>query len=321
MKIQCLVLLIALSLLSACQQKPDAGITDNLAISTKLEAPEVSPKSPILISKDQGLSWEEGSDLSTDIMASFIEPFGDELILATEHHHLFISEGNITRWKRIGLDLPGSKINALQVVDEEILIAIFKNGVFGSSDQGQSWVSYNENLPDLKVLAVLVLGNELLVATDSGIYKSTQNRKAWKQVFEGRQAVSLQEKDGHIIAGCTAGVLLSTDKGENWEFIHKKGAIHQTAIAGHTIAAMYISNEVYLSDNLGKSWTKAQYGPSEGSYVYELAAVGDYLIMSNNYGLFRSTDQGKTWTLDFPFEERVFFDFCVKDGILYGGLR
>ena len=256
MKNQCLVLLLALSLLSACQQKPDAGITDNLAISTKLEAPEVSPKSPILISKDQGLSWEEGSDLSTDIMASFIEPFGEELILATEQHHLFISEGNITRWKRIGLDLPGSKINALQVVGEEILIAVYKNGVFGSRDSGQSWLSYNENLPDLKVLAVLALGNELLVATDSGIYKSTQNRKAWKPVFEGRQAVSLQEKDGHIIAGCTAGVLLSTDEGENWEYIHEKGAIHQTAIVGHTIAAMYISNEVYLSDNWGKAGQK-----------------------------------------------------------------
>jgi photosystem II stability/assembly factor-like uncharacterized protein len=321
MKNQCLLLLIALSLLSGCQQKSGVGISDNLAISTKLEEPEVFEKSPILISKDQGLSWDDGSNLSTDIMASFIEPFGDELILATEQHHLYLSKGNISRWKRVGLNLPGNKINALHIADEEILIAVFKNGVFGSSDQGQSWVSYNENLPDLKVLAVLALGNELLVATDSGIYKSTQNRKAWKPVFEGRQAVSLQEKDGHIIAGCTAGVLLSTDEGENWEYIHEKGAIHQTAIVGHSIAAMYISNEVYLSDDWGKSWTKAQYGPSEGSYVYELAAVGEYLIMSNNYGIFRSTDQGKTWTLDFPFDKRVFFDFCVKDGILYGGLR
>lgn len=308
-------------LLSSCQLQQTSTPVEKQAASTTLNVANVSEKGPILISEDQGLSWQESSNLPSDIMASFIEPYGAELILATEHHHLFLSEGNITRWKRIGLDLPGSKINALQVAGEEILIAVYKNGVFGSTDIGQSWLSYNENLPDLKVLAVLALGNELLVATDSGIYKSTQNRKGWQQVFEGRQAVSLQEKDGHIIAGCTAGVLLSKDEGENWEYIHKEGAIHQIAIVGSSIAAMYISNELYLSNDWGKSWTKAQYGPSEGSYVYEVAAIGKYLIMCNNYGIHRSTDQGKTWVLDFPFEDRVFFDLCVKNGIVYGGLR
>ena len=34
-----------------------------------------------------------------------------------------------------------------------------------------------------------------------------------------------------------------------------------------------------------------------------------------------SPDQGKTWQLIYPIETIGFFDFLVKDGVIYGGTR
>jgi len=61
--------------------------------------------------------------------------------------------------------------------------------------------------------------------------------------------------------------------------------------------------------------------PKEGGYIYELAKVGNTLLMSNNYGLFKSTDGGNIWQNYLPEERFVFFDFLVVDNTVYGITR
>ena len=224
-------------------------------------------------------------------------------------------------WEEIGQLLPKTKVNALDVEDGQILVSLFRKGVYISNNEGQLWQSLNDGLEDLNTMCVLLLGNELLTGTDSGLFKFNTKQRTWTKVFEGQQVVSLQQADNKIIAGTTAGILLSIDKGNSWEWIHQEGALHNTAILNGRIFGLYISNDIYVSDDWGATWTLGQYDPKIGSYIYDVTYVEPYYLMTNNHGVHRSTDHGKTWDFIYPNKEFLFFDFAVDEGIIFASTR
>ena len=63
------------------------------------------------------------------------------------------------------------------------------------------------------------------------------------------------------------------------------------------------------------------YQPREGSYVYEIVQVGPIQLMSNNYGIHRSEDQGQSWNLVCPTEAMAFFDLVPVGQEVYGVTR
>lgn len=115
------------------------------------------------------------------------------------------------------------------------------------------------------------------------------------------------------------GVLLSVDEGEHWNWIHAEGAAHNTALINDKIVVMNISGDLFMSDDWGKSWYPGNYFPNAGSYVYETVKVDHYLVLSNNYGIHRSNDAGKTWENIYQTEELVFLDLIVFGNTIYGG--
>jgi photosystem II stability/assembly factor-like uncharacterized protein len=273
-------------------------------------------------SNDLGLHWEVfATDLPYNTPSFIIQPFGKKMLLSTENDGLFISNQSKTEWEKIGQLIPKTKVNALDVKDGQILISLFRKGVYISNNEGQLWQSLNEGLEDLNTMCVLLLENELLTGTDSGLFKFNTKQRTWTKVFEGQQVVSLQQADNKIIAGTTAGILLSTDEGNSWEWIHQKGALHNTAILNGRIFGMYISNDIYVSDDWGATWTLGQYDPKIGSYIYDVTYVEPYYLMTNNHGVHRSADHGKTWDFIYPNKEFLFFDFAIDEGIIFASTR
>jgi photosystem II stability/assembly factor-like uncharacterized protein len=282
----------------------------------------LSIRKAVYRSEDYGATWLPASEgLPTGVQASFFDRKGNEIVMATDNHGLFISERNKTSWKSINGDLPGDKINAVHVFGNEIYAAVYREGIFMSTDNGESWVSLNGNLKNVSVRAIVKVNTGLLVATDEGIYKTDNKVLDWRQKFAGEQVSSLNEFDGRIIAGSVSGVLLSTDGGENWNFINTGDAAHNTAIIEGRVFVMYISGNVFMTDNWGIPWVLFDYAPRKQSYVYELTKVGDHLMMSNNYGVFKSNDWGRTWEHIHKEEKMVFIDFIVFDTFVYAGTR
>lgn len=275
----------------------------------------------VVFSTNSGSTWQPlSSGLPGNTQASFIEKIGNELVLATDNQGVFITENNRTKWKPIGLGLPTSKINALHISGNNIYLGLYRQGIFGSNDNGNSWQSENEGLPNLNVQAILKVNGNLVVGTDIGIFK-TQGEGNWKQKSSNAQILSLNESQGKLIAGTATGILLSIDGGANWKQIHSEGAIHSTAFIENRIYAMYMSGDVYASDDFGKNWMKFSYSPNYRAYIYELVGTTDYLLMSNSYGLFKSTDKGISWVNYFKEERFIFFDFLIDGKIIYGTTR
>lgn len=308
-------------LLFSCSSPKNGNPADNSG-QPKKSVDTTFIREIVVLSTDDGATWQPLSEgLPATTQASFIDKKGDELVLATDNQGVFITENKKASWRDIGQDLPTSKVNALYVADDEIYVGLYQQGIYKSSDDGNSWQSLNNGLPNLRVQAILKLNENLLVGTDIGIFKTPVRQTDWTQKSSGAQILSINEFNGRMIAGTSQGVLLSVDQGETWNTIHNEGAIHYTAYIDSIMYAFYVSGEGYRSTYFGNIWTKFDYLPHEGGYIYELAKIRNNLLMSNNYGLFKSSDNGNTWQNYLPEERFVFFDFLVTDNTVYGITR
>ena len=193
-------------------------------------------------------------------------------------------------------------------------------GIFLSKDRGQSWNSLNYNLHDLQIQTFIINNGKLIVGTDSGIFKLLENQHEWIKIFDGVQVISFDTYEGEIVSGTNHGVLLSKNQGEEWNWIHKYGAVHNISVLNRKIVIMYISGDLFITNDRF-SWIEVDYSPRIGSYIYDVVQLDSYLIMSNNYGLHHSIDEGKTWMLVYKTEEIAFYNFLVLDDIIYGGTR
>jgi len=322
---QMIILLLISTIFFACNNSQKENNTKNPEANysvASLPNDTLFNRQIIYSSSDNGKTWNPSiTGLPNDTKASFFEKKGNEIVFGTENKGLFITENNRKEWKDIGEKLPSKKINALHISGEGIYAGLYNEGIYVTNNDGDLWQSLNEGLPNLKVQGILKIRNEILIGTDVGIYKTKDNLIDWKSKYGGLQILSLQEVNGKIIAGTSNGVLLSNDNGETWKNIHNEGAIHYTSVFGKKIFALYMSGDVFMSEDYGSSWVEFEYSPRKAAYIYELVGVNEYLIMNNSYGVFQSIDNGQNWKHIFNEERFVFFDFIVFDNIIYGGTR
>lgn len=320
--------LFLLLLINSCQApavSPESKSTNLAHIMSGapfMLEPEIADenRNPLLLSKDFGQSWENVSKgLPKHIQVSFLEQMGSELVIATDNEGIFFSEANQSKWKATGKELPSAKINALYIDQATIYVGVYRAGIFRTSDAGTSWEAMNTNLPNLNVQAICKTEGQLLVGTDEGIFRKVD--KEWRPTNIQTQVLSLYEQAGRIVAGTSKGTAISIDEGATWTWVRTAGAVHYTHPVGNSIVELTLHGDLVYSNDWGKSWEQAEYEPREGSYVYEIVEVGPYQLISNNYGIHRSVDGGKTWEHIFHTEAFGFFDLLVVDNLVYGGTR
>lgn len=277
---------------------------------------------PLYTSIDFGKTWKPiNTEIPKDANVSFIEPFEEELVVATDNYGVFISKNNRTKWMAISDNLPSKKINALHVNNNEIYVATYNSGLYFTKDNGLNWETINYNLGNLNSQSILMNDEKLLAGTDDGIYELEESTKKWTLLFPNVQVLTLFKNENRLVAGTNLGTLLSTDNGKSWNWIHQEGAVHYTKLIDTTIVEMYIHNDVFISNNWGNNWINADYKPRDGSYIYEVERVENAFVMSNNYGIFQSFDGGQTWDFGLKTGKILFFELFAVDAVLYGGTR
>jgi photosystem II stability/assembly factor-like uncharacterized protein len=275
-----------------------------------------------LVSSDFGKTWESATEnLPEDIQVSFIEQKGSEMVLASDNKGIFISSENKSKWNSIGDKLPDTKINALLVSGEIIYAGVYRQGIYKTTNEGKTWKSLNYNLQNLNVQSILKLDEQLLIGTDEGVFILDDNTKLWKETNLKSQVLSIYEYDGKLVAGTSQGTSISINKGNHWEWIRKEGSVHYTHNIGQRIIELVLNGDVVYSDDWGENWNQTQYEPRKGSYVYEIIESKEYQLISNNYGIHRSSDKGKTWEHIFKTESIAFFDLISIGDKIYGGKR
>lgn len=141
----------------------------------------------------------------------------------------------------------------------------------------------------------------------AGAFLSPDNGASWSAVDTGLPNASVYSfaiKDTNIFAGTNEGVFLSTNNGSNWSILDTNGLprnaiIYSVVFSGSTLFASTYGSGVFLSNDNGLRWFRANNGlPSPGNtYVVAFAVSGSSVFAaSQSNGVYLSTDNGQSWS-------------------------
>ncbi|MBI2969081.1 MAG: Ig-like domain-containing protein [Bacteroidetes bacterium] len=152
-------------------------------------------------------------------------------------------------------------------------------GILRSNDGGNSWAYLNatKNNNNFRTVQKVVVKSNgyVFAATNTGVWKSTDQGLNWTQVLSGIK--------GNDVAVASNGDLFATTQGT-------VNSIHKSPNASNGSAGTW-TNLV----NLGTvQRIKIAVAPSNSSVIYALAQ-GSGLGVNNGGGVWRSTDGGSTW--------------------------
>jgi photosystem II stability/assembly factor-like uncharacterized protein len=287
----------------------------------------------VFISTNSGISWtssifdlNEGGNKISALVVS--DPY---VFAGTEYDGVYRSTDNGAHWTATGLDSLGygwGSVTSL-AVDGVYLFAGTAAGLARSYDNGTTWTKLNNSTNQIDAVGGLTVsdfnlyvgayagsGGVLFVSTDDGgtwAGSDTAGLPFW--ITPSTIVVS----GGRIFAGGDGGggyVFYSTDNGAIWcssniepTMTKKPSAIYALAISGTNVVAA-TDTGVFLSDYNDPGWTHnpvQQYAivyPTwsasslTGTTVVALTIGGANVVYAGTQGggVFRSTDNGETWT-------------------------
>ena len=197
------------------------------------------------------------------------------------------------------------------------------------------WQPTHQDLPRKEINATLTTRTGARFATaHDGIYRSVYGGNQWGKVFTQGMVLSLIEVDGILLGAGEIGVLRSDDGGDHWTWVlTEDGRSRQTTRVGRDVYAfsmgggnrdrdqqdpVQMAARLRRSSDLGLTWEMLDRDRVLGQRIYDLQASGDTLYCSSSNGLFRSVDQGVTWTLiRASSSERAVMAIAVDGQVIY----
>ena len=155
----------------------------------------------------------------------------------------------------------------------DLFVACFPTGIQKSTNGGASWVQVNTGLPqsggNYYVRSVGSNGTWLFVGTESGVFRSNDGGATWANT------------NGSLTASSTVFA----------NRFYTFGGVTMAMFAG-TIAN---GGGIWRTSN-GSSWSIGHSGMGSNAVVNHLKQVGTSLYASTSVGLFKSLDNGLSWT-------------------------
>lgn len=224
----------------------------------------------------------------------------------------------MAQWKQVnipassgGCFLAGNGPDVFAVISENSGAA---TSLYISTDYGATW-SADTGFVNNYIYSLTVIDSNVFAATYHGIFESSDTGKAWEAinggVMETTYSQYLIQSGSNLIAIShtqVKGAYLSSDNGSSWVATGSNFPPYNSSLAaiGSNIFASFLEAGVYISTDHGLTWTVANdtlWGISNFAVIdsnlfadrSNWAPFPPDTFPSYNGGVFRSSDNGKSW--------------------------
>ena len=251
----------------------------------------------------------------------------DEIFTSADRGETWHTLGPRPKGHTVGLIITDAPQDADSQADITMYLALRDEGVFQSIDGGTQWHPLNDGLTGEIISAVAAAGETVFTGTGRGLYRLDSG--VWKKlpVETSRAVYSLAVSENNLYVGTgpellgftpreaeqivskseshSIRIFHSADLGESWTEITHVDKPYSDAIpsgitvlaAGETLLALGATESRSTDD--GQTWT--EFGSDTNMFmVSRLPAVAvneRTFYKTGPFGIFRTTDGGKSWHL------------------------
>lgn len=235
--------------------------------------------------------------------------------------------------------------------DENSSMAPNRSGITASNNWGvmvkkangtNVWVPIFDNFSEPRVRSVFETeGGTIFIGTEKGFFKTEDSGKTWKHVYDGGWAGHMAESDGVLVATSKRSIIRSADNGENCSLaISEDSVVFDVKQIKGGFAAITSNSEpntpktsrLSASYNGGKTWQPIDAGnkvlidsigrtwddrPFLQAFQASITQIGTNSLCTHPYGIFKSSDKGKTWKLLLPSVDGKVFNLFVSGNVIY----
>ena len=261
------------------------------------------------------VKWRKTRLKQITILALQETPSGN--LLAGTPDGLFYSSDDGISWKEVpDKTLASAQINCLASDGKYLYAGVGMNGIYRSSDDGINWSQLSQGLQPalLGVKDILPYQGKIYAGTTNGIFLSLDSALTWLSANKGvpvapfrGEPQSLHMHIQSLIAGGSKiyaltekGVLISFDQGGSWTLSAAKElepyvVSSLLCVDENIYVGRHFQEGIYKSSDGGLTWKKSGL---EGNNLQKMLLSRNGLIYAgtNGQGVFRTTDNGKTWT-------------------------
>lgn len=248
---------------------------------------------------------------------------------------LYINE-TPAQWKRVE-EIPATTNAPSIFVDNNTVYVGADSVVYISYDSGKNWVQSAKIYPDVDFVSAIVKYNSIIYAGtyNYGVFESSDNGKSWKPLNNGLDGLGAKTisdfvvHENYLYAGTMgAGVFRLSLLNPNVWVSYNEGLSPSTSYNVNSLvkqsniiyAGAGANGYFYTNDGNTNLWNEIHFGNFDGEplMLFDVLKAGNREFLATSYGLYRRTDEGKTYSYIYlGFKSRANANFSTYGNNLY----
>lgn len=243
---------------------------------------------------------------------------------------VFTSANSGTLWTPRSTGIAQTAVVGLAVnSSDHVFAATWANGVYRTTNRGQSWDKMA--VPSTEIHSITIApNNSVFVGTytdwwhEGGMFRSTDNGGTWQRFELENMVVTATGCNslGHIFGGSFGRIFRSLDNGSTWHVI-TENVPTIWCIRQSPTGVMYAgaNGAIYNSTDNGATWIQTSWYSNEPQEIKNIIFTPQGTIYASGKGIYKSTNEGMTWTV-MPAPDMFVFGLAfTKGGDLYCGTQ
>jgi photosystem II stability/assembly factor-like uncharacterized protein len=258
-------------------------------------------------SSDNGYTWVASNNTIQTTAITCMLKAGNYIFAASINDGMFRSADHGNTWVDVSQGLLTLSYIPTMTYSGNRLMVEVDNYIFFSNNFGNSW-NVDQGTTAFYTIDNFFVHGDTVLASDGGvIFRSTNHGLNWSNPYlSGHNLVGFDNIGDTIYAGAYDGVLMSTDYGLTWSFtgstdlrVYGARFLDDFKISGNNFLLGYQEIGVYTSQNKGVSWNQIPLSNFAVASTIDDAMIfdnGTVYTGTHTNGVYKTTDQGNTWT-------------------------